>query len=76
MFVCVSVFSSHGTRNILSFLPAVQLKDDVETEMWKHDDSETDLPSRPEEDDEEDRKYSGDITLCVNPNFRSDSSLV
>lgn len=57
--------------NIFSFWPAGRLKDDVETEMWEHDDSETDLQSRPEEEDEEDRKYSGDVTLCVNPNFTS-----
>lgn len=68
------LFSSPGSRNI--FVPAGRLKDDGETEMWKHDDSEMALPSRSEEEDEEDRKYSGDILLCVNPTFRSDSSLV
>ncbi|KAK2842691.1 hypothetical protein Q5P01_012891 [Channa striata] len=45
-----------------------QQKDDVETEMWKHIDSETDLHSQDEEE-QSDRMYSSDITLCVNPNF-------
>lgn len=47
--------------------------------MWKHNDSEMDLHSQPDEDDgeeESDRKYSSDITLCVNPTFRSNPSLV
>ncbi|KAL6106281.1 uncharacterized protein ACO6RY_10190 [Pungitius sinensis] len=51
------------------------LRDDTETEMWKHADSETDLYGGREGGDEEsDRKYSSDITLCVNPVFRTSSS--
>ncbi|XP_054476656.1 lymphatic vessel endothelial hyaluronic receptor 1b [Anoplopoma fimbria] len=50
-------------------------KDDIETEMWKHSDSETDLHSLHEgEEEESDRKYSSDITLCVNPDFKTNSS--
>ncbi|XP_037307832.2 lymphatic vessel endothelial hyaluronic receptor 1b [Pungitius pungitius] len=51
------------------------LRDDTETEMWKHGDSETDLYGGREGGEEEsDRKYSSDITLCVNPVFRTNSS--
>ncbi|XP_042352186.1 lymphatic vessel endothelial hyaluronic receptor 1b isoform X2 [Plectropomus leopardus] len=50
-------------------------KDDIETEMWKHADSETDLHSQHEgEEEESDRKYSSDITLCVNPDIKTNSS--
>nr|XP_019934382.1 PREDICTED: lymphatic vessel endothelial hyaluronic acid receptor 1-like [Paralichthys olivaceus] len=56
-----------------------QQKDDIETEMWKHTDSEMDLHSQhgaEEEDDyeEPDRKYSSDITLCVNPDIKNNLS--
>lgn len=39
--------------------------------MCKHSDSEVDLCSQQEEGS--DRKYSSDITLCVNPEFRMTS---
>lgn len=46
--------------------------------MWKHADSEMDLHCHhgaEEDDDEEyeesDRKYSSDITLCVNPDMKA-----
>lgn len=44
--------------------------DCIETEMWKHSDSEVDLCSQQEGSD---RQYSSDITLCVNPDFRMTS---
>ncbi|XP_069019055.1 lymphatic vessel endothelial hyaluronic receptor 1b [Embiotoca jacksoni] len=55
-----------------------QQQDDVETEMWKHTDSETDLHSQhgaegDDDHDESDRKYSSDITLCVNPDIKAHS---
>ncbi|XP_036962928.1 lymphatic vessel endothelial hyaluronic receptor 1b isoform X1 [Acanthopagrus latus] len=60
--------------NIFTFWPQGQQKDDIETEMWKHTDSEMDLQSQHEgEEEEEDRKYSSDITLCVNPDMRTRS---
>lgn len=41
--------------------------------MWRHTDSEMDLHAQIEGEDEEelDRKYSSDITLCVNPYFQT-----
>ncbi|XP_068169560.1 lymphatic vessel endothelial hyaluronic receptor 1b isoform X2 [Antennarius striatus] len=44
-----------------------QQMDDIETEMWKNSGSETDLHSQHGEEEEEelDRKYSSDVTLCV-----------
>ncbi|XP_068560635.1 LOW QUALITY PROTEIN: lymphatic vessel endothelial hyaluronic receptor 1b [Cebidichthys violaceus] len=64
--------------NIFTFRSQEPQKDDIETEMWKQTDSEVDLHSQhegeDEEDDEEDRKYSSDITLCVNPDFKTNSS--
>lgn len=54
-------------RNLFSFWPQGQQKDDTETEMWKHTDSEMDLHSQYEGEEESDRMYSSDITLCVNP---------
>uniref|UniRef100_UPI003AB0D880 uncharacterized protein n=1 Tax=Centroberyx gerrardi TaxID=166262 RepID=UPI003AB0D880 len=51
-----------------------QQKDDIETEMWKHTDSEMDLHSRHEGEEEADRKYSSDVTLCVNPDIKTNSS--
>ncbi|XP_073328980.1 lymphatic vessel endothelial hyaluronic receptor 1b [Pagrus major] len=60
--------------NIFTFWPQGQQKDDIETEMWKHTDSEMDLQSQHEgEEEEEDRKYSSDITLCVNPDMKTHS---
>lgn len=55
-----------------------QQMDDIETEMWKHTGSELDLQNQPgtEEDEEEEesqRKYSSDITLCVNPTITANS---
>ncbi|XP_069574753.1 lymphatic vessel endothelial hyaluronic receptor 1b [Brachyistius frenatus] len=55
-----------------------QQRDDVETEMWKHTDSETDLHSQhgaegDDDHDQADRKYSSDITLCVNPDIKAHS---
>ncbi|XP_023266702.1 lymphatic vessel endothelial hyaluronic acid receptor 1-like [Seriola lalandi dorsalis] len=63
--------------NIFTFWSAGQQKDDTETEMWKHNDSEMDLQQGAEEDDEyevSDRKYSSDITLFVNPDMKTDYS--
>ncbi|XP_058501989.1 lymphatic vessel endothelial hyaluronic receptor 1b [Solea solea] len=62
--------------NIFTIWSMGQQKDDTETEMWKHTDSEMDLHSQhgAEEDDayeESDRKYSSDITLCVNPDIKA-----
>lgn len=76
--------SSFGKRNIFVCWPHGQLKDDVETEMWKQTDSEMDLHSRrgggdgegdgeEEEDEEEYRKYSSEITLCVKPDLSTES---
>ncbi|XP_071313256.1 lymphatic vessel endothelial hyaluronic receptor 1b isoform X2 [Trachinotus anak] len=64
--------------NIFTFWSPGRQKDDTETEMWKHTDSEMDLHSQrgEEEDDdyhESDRKYSSDITLCVNPHMKTNS---
>ncbi|XP_044213080.1 lymphatic vessel endothelial hyaluronic receptor 1b [Thunnus albacares] len=55
-----------------------QQKDDIETEMWKHTDSELDLHGQQgaeEEDDgeETDRKYSSDVMLFVNPDVKTNS---
>ncbi|XP_049928467.1 lymphatic vessel endothelial hyaluronic receptor 1b [Epinephelus moara] len=58
--------------NIFTLWSPAQLKDDTETEMWKHTDSEMDL--HEEEEEESDRKYSSDITLCVNPDIKTNSS--
>ncbi|TKS73905.1 Lymphatic vessel endothelial hyaluronic acid receptor 1 [Collichthys lucidus] len=55
--------------NLFSFWPQGQQKDDTETEMWKHTDSEMDLHSQYEGEEESDRMYSSDITLCVNPDI-------
>lgn len=52
--------------------PRGQRDDCVETEMWKHSNSEVDL-SRPWEE-ELDRKSLGDMTLGVNPEFRMTSA--
>ncbi|KAM9352310.1 lymphatic vessel endothelial hyaluronic receptor 1b [Symphorus nematophorus] len=62
--------------NNLTFWPQGQQKDDIETEMWKHTDSEMDLHSQHEAEEEEelDRKYSSDVTLCVNPDTKTNSS--
>ncbi|XP_031135546.1 lymphatic vessel endothelial hyaluronic receptor 1b [Sander lucioperca] len=61
--------------NIFTFWSQGQQKDDIETEMWKHTDSEMDLNSlhegEEEEEEESDRKYSSDITLCVHPDIKS-----
>ncbi|XP_030280883.1 lymphatic vessel endothelial hyaluronic receptor 1b isoform X2 [Sparus aurata] len=60
--------------NIFTYWPQGQQKDDIETEMWKHTDSEMDLQSQHEgEEEEEDRKYSSDITLRVNPDMKTQS---
>ncbi|KAI3371002.1 hypothetical protein L3Q82_023651 [Scortum barcoo] len=55
--------------NIFTLWSQSQQKDETETEMWKHVDSEMDLYSKydeeeEEEEEEEDRKYSSDIMLC------------
>ncbi|XP_044048417.1 lymphatic vessel endothelial hyaluronic receptor 1b isoform X2 [Siniperca chuatsi] len=62
--------------NIFTFWSQGQQKDDIETEMWKHTDSEMDLHSQHEgeEEEESDRKYSSDITLCVNPDIKTNFS--
>ncbi|XP_074490456.1 lymphatic vessel endothelial hyaluronic receptor 1b [Sebastes fasciatus] len=61
--------------NIFTFWCQGQQKDDTETEMWKHTDSEMDLHSQHEgQEDESDRKYSSEITLCVNPDTKTNSS--
>ncbi|XP_029379412.1 lymphatic vessel endothelial hyaluronic receptor 1b [Echeneis naucrates] len=69
----------HHKLNRLTFWSLGQQKDDTETEMWKHADSELDLDGHhgDEEDDElegADRKYSSDITLCVNPDIKKNCS--
>ncbi|XP_034734758.1 lymphatic vessel endothelial hyaluronic receptor 1b [Etheostoma cragini] len=61
--------------NIFTYWSQGQQMDDIETEMWKHTDSEMDLHSLHEEEEEEeeeesDRKYSSDITLCVHPDIK------
>lgn len=51
--------------------------DDAATEMWKHTNSYSDLETQHVEDDdyeESDRKYSSDITLCVNPDHETKCS--
>ncbi|TNN00155.1 hypothetical protein fugu_011401 [Takifugu bimaculatus] len=48
--------------------PKGQPDDCVETEMWKHSDSEVDLSRAQEE--ESDRKCLGDITLGMDPESR------
>ncbi|XP_040018148.2 lymphatic vessel endothelial hyaluronic receptor 1b isoform X1 [Gasterosteus aculeatus] len=61
--------------NVFTYWPRGPQRDDTETEMWKHGDGETDLYSGHEgEEEESDRKYSSDITLCVNPDFRTNTS--
>ncbi|XP_034541057.1 lymphatic vessel endothelial hyaluronic receptor 1b, partial [Notolabrus celidotus] len=61
--------------NIFTFWAQAQQKEDMETEMWKHTDSEMDLHSQHDGGEEEsDRKYSSDITLCVNPDIKVNSS--
>ncbi|XP_059191819.1 lymphatic vessel endothelial hyaluronic receptor 1b [Centropristis striata] len=55
--------------NIFTFCLVAQQKDETETEMWKQADSETELQDGEEE--EPDRKYSSDITLCVNPDIKT-----
>lgn len=60
---------------MFTYWPRGPQRDDTETEMWKHGDGETDLYSGHEgEEEESDRKYSSDITLCVNPDFRTNTS--
>lgn len=49
-------------------LPQRQPDHCIETEMWKHSDSEVDLS--PGREEESDRKSLGDITLGTNPEFR------
>uniref|UniRef100_A0A3P8T3T9 Lymphatic vessel endothelial hyaluronic receptor 1b n=1 Tax=Amphiprion percula TaxID=161767 RepID=A0A3P8T3T9_AMPPE len=66
-------------RNIFTFWSQGQQRDDIETEMWKHINSEMNLHSQggAEEDDEEEesyRKYSSDITLCVHPGIKANFS--
>lgn len=66
---------SFAKRNIFTLWPQGQQKDDSETEMWKHTGSEMDVHSHEEEkEDESDRKYSSDFTLCVNQVFKANSS--
>ncbi|XP_077453043.1 lymphatic vessel endothelial hyaluronic receptor 1b isoform X2 [Stigmatopora argus] len=57
--------------------------DDLEAEMWKPTDSRTDLHDQLKEDHEEeeeeeqrDAKYSSDIMLCVNPQFRGGNTML
>ncbi|XP_041652122.1 lymphatic vessel endothelial hyaluronic receptor 1b [Cheilinus undulatus] len=62
--------------NIFTFWSEPQQKDDIETQMWKHNHSEMDLHSLHEgeaEDEELARTYSSDITLCVNPDLKTNS---
>ncbi|KAM4619149.1 lymphatic vessel endothelial hyaluronic receptor 1b [Polymixia lowei] len=61
-------------RSVFPFWSRRQQKDDIETEMWKHTDSEMDLQSHQDEEEETDRKYSSDVTLCVNPDIKTNSS--
>ncbi|KAM7003521.1 lymphatic vessel endothelial hyaluronic receptor 1b [Tautogolabrus adspersus] len=61
--------------NIFTLWCQTQQKDDIETEMWKHSSCEMDLHSLHDgEEEESDRKYSSDITLCVNPDTKTNSS--
>ncbi|AWP07869.1 putative lymphatic vessel endothelial hyaluronic acid receptor 1-like [Scophthalmus maximus] len=69
----------YSKLNIFTCWSPGRQKDDTETEMWKNTDSEVDLRSQhgageDDEYDELDRKYSSDITLCVNPNFKTNPS--
>ncbi|XP_067349960.1 lymphatic vessel endothelial hyaluronic receptor 1b isoform X2 [Channa argus] len=48
-------------------------QDDVETEMWKHSDSEMGLHSQHEEE-ESNWTFSSEIMLCVNPDIKANSS--
>nr|XP_057930622.1 lymphatic vessel endothelial hyaluronic receptor 1b isoform X4 [Doryrhamphus excisus] len=46
--------------------------DDMEAKMWKHIDlNQHHLEDNEEEEETEDRKYSSDIMLCVNPQMRN-----
>lgn len=61
-------------RNVSTLWNAEQQLDDIEAEMWKHTDSEMDLHSHHDEGEEDlDRKYSSDITLCVNSDIKTNS---
>ncbi|KAF7656058.1 hypothetical protein LDENG_00046800, partial [Lucifuga dentata] len=53
--------------NIWPFWPARTQKDDAETEMWKHVDSETDLR------EDINRKYASDVTPCPGQDVNSPS---
>ncbi|XP_072241372.1 lymphatic vessel endothelial hyaluronic receptor 1b [Leuresthes tenuis] len=53
-----------------------QQKDDIETEMWKHSNSEMDLHGEhgvKDDEEELDQKYSSDIMLCKKPHIRANS---
>ncbi|XP_045893339.1 lymphatic vessel endothelial hyaluronic receptor 1b isoform X1 [Micropterus dolomieu] len=63
--------------NIFTLWSHRRLKDNTETEMWKHTDSEMDMYNLDEEDEDEeelDIKYSSNIILCVNPDIKTNSS--
>ena len=76
-FLCVSnmvcVSSPMFLKRSIFPLWSRQQKDDIETEMWKHSDSELDLHSQHEGEEEADRKSSSDVTLCVNPEVKINS---
>ncbi|XP_077566880.1 lymphatic vessel endothelial hyaluronic receptor 1b [Stigmatopora nigra] len=64
------------------FRSRAQQGDDVEAEMWKPTDSPTDLHDQlkedhgeEEEEEQRDAKYSSDIMLCVNPQFRGGNTM-
>ncbi|XP_017293922.1 lymphatic vessel endothelial hyaluronic receptor 1b isoform X2 [Kryptolebias marmoratus] len=50
-----------------------QQKDDMETEMWRNPNCEPEAEEGLDEE-EQDPKYSSDLTLCVNPYFKVNSS--
>lgn len=51
-----------------------QQKDDTETEMWKHTDSEMDLHSPHGAEEEAEGKHSSDDILSVDPHGTANSS--
>ncbi|XP_047452738.1 lymphatic vessel endothelial hyaluronic receptor 1b [Mugil cephalus] len=62
--------------NMFRSWPKRQLMDDIQTEMWMHTDCEDSQHGAEEEEDDENesyRKYSSEITLCVNPNINANS---
>ncbi|XP_056138572.1 lymphatic vessel endothelial hyaluronic acid receptor 1-like [Lampris incognitus] len=62
-------------RRVFPFWPRGQQKDDTETEMWKQTDSEMDLHShRGGEEEDTDKKYCSNGTLCAYPDIQTNSA--